>query len=145
MAYECDDDIDRKQYEVNQAYEEIAQEVSSDKRFDTGESFVNEDRGFQARYTFTGKELDKETGYQYFGSRYNEPARLGYLSVDPLSDKYPSLSPYVYCANNPIKCIDPDGREVNLKDQKLWHKIQRNYQKKYDSFEDSEEKTIIED
>ena len=44
----------------------------------------------------------------------NEPALLGYLSVDPLSDKYPSLSPYVYCANNPVKCIDPDGRYTKV-------------------------------
>ena len=35
-----------------------------------------------------------------------------WLSVDPLSDKYPSLSPYNYCAWNPIKLIDPDGREI---------------------------------
>lgn len=31
--------------------------------------------------------------------------------MDPLSDKYPNLSPYAYCANNPVKFIDPDGRE----------------------------------
>jgi len=35
-----------------------------------------------------------------------------WLSIDPLSDKYPSLSPYNYCANNPIMYVDPDGREI---------------------------------
>ena len=35
-----------------------------------------------------------------------------WLSVDPLSDKYPSVSPYAYCHWNPMKYIDPDGREV---------------------------------
>jgi len=40
------------------------------------------------------------------------PRQSIWLSVDPLSDKYPSLSPYNYCANNPIKYVDPDGREV---------------------------------
>ncbi|MBR4786281.1 MAG: hypothetical protein IK013_00140 [Bacteroidales bacterium] len=35
-----------------------------------------------------------------------------WLSVDPQASKYPSLSPYVYCADNPIKLVDPNGEEV---------------------------------
>ena len=35
-----------------------------------------------------------------------------WLSVDPMSDKYPSISPYSYCAWNPVKLVDPDGRTV---------------------------------
>ena len=34
-----------------------------------------------------------------------------WLSVDPMSDKYPSMSPYNYCANNPVILVDPDGRD----------------------------------
>jgi hypothetical protein len=34
-----------------------------------------------------------------------------WLSVDPLSDKYPNITPYAYCANNPVRFIDPDGRD----------------------------------
>lgn len=34
------------------------------------------------------------------------------MSVDPLASKYPSLSPYNYCVNNPVMLVDPDGKEV---------------------------------
>lgn len=33
------------------------------------------------------------------------------MSVDPLAEKYPGLSPYNYCANNPLKNVDIDGRD----------------------------------
>ena len=35
-----------------------------------------------------------------------------WLSVDPMADKYPGISPYAYCAWNPVKLVDPDGRDV---------------------------------
>ena len=35
-----------------------------------------------------------------------------WLSPDPLSDKYPEISPYAYCGWNPVKYIDPDGRDI---------------------------------
>lgn len=61
---------------------------------------------------FTGKERDKETGYGYFSARYMDHELMTmWLSVDPLSDKYPSISPYAYCAWNPVKLVDPDGRD----------------------------------
>ena len=81
--------------------------------------------------TFTGKERDSETGFSYFGARYYDSDLMtGWLSVDPMADKYPSLSPYAYCgwtrptgadehrliefniANNPVKLVDPDGEEI---------------------------------
>ncbi len=62
---------------------------------------------------FTGKERDEETGYGYFGARYMDHELMTmWLSVDPMADKYPSISPYAYCAWNPVKLVDPDGREI---------------------------------
>ena len=64
--------------------------------------------------TFTGKERDSETGFSYFGARYYDSDILtGWLSVDPMADKFPGLSPYAYCAWNPVKLVDPDGRMVS--------------------------------
>ncbi len=51
----------------------------------------------------------KVTKYRF----YYYTDRLGiWLSVDPPADKYPGLSPYAYCANNPVMFVDPDGREA---------------------------------
>ena len=64
-------------------------------------------------FTFTGKEKDEETGYGYFGARYMDHELMTmWLSVDPMADKYPGISPYAYCTWNPVKLVDPDGREV---------------------------------
>ena len=60
-------------------------------------------------FTFSAKEKDSETGLSYFGSRYYSSDLSIWLSVDPMAAKYASLSPYVYCANNPVKLVDPDG------------------------------------
>ena len=63
-------------------------------------------------YTFSAKERDAETGLSYFGSRYYSSDLSIWLSVDPMSDKYPSLSPYTYCADNPVKLVDPNGEDI---------------------------------
>lgn len=67
--------------------------------------------GYDERYKFTGKERDEESGYDYFGARYYISLLGHWMSVDPLADKYPGISPYAYAAWNPIKFIDPDGKE----------------------------------
>jgi len=57
------------------------------------------------------KELDEETGLYYYGARYYDPKISLWLSVDPLAEKYPGMSPYNYTAGNPVKYIDPTGME----------------------------------
>jgi len=81
-----------------------------------GESWIDQQSGsFDSRYKFSAKELDDETSYSYFGQRYYDSDLSSWLSVDPLSDKYPSMSPYMYCAGNPVMLVDPDGMEVITK------------------------------
>jgi len=67
-------------------------------------------QNYATPYKFTGKELDDETGMYYFGARYYSPRESIWLSTDVLMEDYPNISPYNYCANNPINIIDPDGR-----------------------------------
>ncbi len=59
---------------------------------------------------------------------YNSALSL-WLAVGPLSDKYPNLSPYVYCANNPVVMKDEDGRdyEVVVDDEKKTITIRATY------------------
>ena len=72
-------------------------------------------------HTFSAKEKDSETGLSYFGSRSYSSDLSIWLSVDPMSDKYPSLSPYVYCANNPVKLVDPNGEYLEVADNEDTH------------------------
>ena len=67
-------------------------------------------------YAFSAKERDAETGLSYFGARYYSSDLSVWLSVDPMADKYPSLSPYVYCADNPVKLVDPEGMQWETAD-----------------------------
>ena len=77
-----------------------------------GEDWIDQrNTSWNAPYTFSGKEKDVETGYGYFGARYYDSGLSIWLSVDPMSDKYPSMSPYNYCANNPVIYKDPDGKD----------------------------------
>jgi RHS repeat-associated protein len=66
-------------------------------------------------FKFNGKELDEESGMYYFEARYQSPPV--FISRDPLFEKYPTLSPYSYCANNPVKYIDPTGETIWIADE----------------------------
>jgi RHS repeat-associated protein len=78
-----------------------------------GETWVDQRKGtYSTPYQFSGKEKDEETGYSYFGARYYDSELSVWLSVDPMSDKYPSLNAYNYCSNNPLVLIDPQGEDI---------------------------------
>ncbi|MPL98533.1 hypothetical protein SDC9_44739 [bioreactor metagenome] len=77
-----------------------------------GETFVDQQNDYDSRYTFSAKEKDDETQYSYFGARYYDSDLSVWLSVDPLSDKFYSTSPYMYVVGNPIGIIDPFGMDT---------------------------------
>ena len=75
-----------------------------------GEVFVEErNNSFSTNYLFNAKELDNETGLYYYGARYLDPTGAMWLSVDPVF--HAGTSPYAYCLGNPVKMVDPDGRD----------------------------------
>ena len=64
-------------------------------------------------YKYNGKEFDNKKGLNWYdyGARHYDAALGRFTTNDPLAEKYYSMSPYTYCADNPVKFIDPNGME----------------------------------
>ena len=62
-------------------------------------------------YKFNGKQFDEETGLYYYGARYMDPMASIWYGVDPLAEKYPNVNGYCYTMDNPIKYLDPNGKQ----------------------------------
>jgi RHS repeat-associated protein len=81
-------------------------------------------------HRFTGHERDRETGLDYMLARYYASNQARFLSVDPISGKASdpqSWNRYDYALNNPLKYLDPDGREelvftytTRIDDDSIW-------------------------
>lgn len=68
----------------------------------------------EQKFKYNGKEYDTMHGlntYDY-GARQYDPARITWDRMDPLCEKYYNINPYVYCAGNPIRFIDKDGKQI---------------------------------
>ena len=64
-------------------------------------------------YKYNGKELDRMNGLDWYdyGARHMDGALGRFTTMDPMCEKYYGISPYAYCANNPVNLVDPDGRD----------------------------------
>ena len=62
-------------------------------------------------YKFNGKQFDEETGLYYYGARYMNPVTSLWYGVDALTEKYPNVNGYCYTMDNPIKYLDPNGKQ----------------------------------
>ena len=63
-------------------------------------------------YGFSGKEWDSIQSSYDFGARSFVPILPRWTTMDPMSEKYYHLSPYAYCAGNPINLVDPEGKII---------------------------------
>jgi len=78
-----------------------------------GETLVEEHlNSYNSPFKFNGKEYDAETGNYYYGARYMNPKWSTFLTPDPALESYPSISPYAYTLNNPVRYVDPSGMYV---------------------------------
>lgn len=79
------------------------------------------------RYRYNGKEDQAFVGIPYsdYGARMYDPCLVVWHGVDPLAANYYSISPYVFCADNPIHYVDDDGRKLNPSSAKLKPHLKR--------------------
>ena len=62
-------------------------------------------------FKYSGKEIETRHGIGWydFGARRYDHDLARWTTMDPLSEKYYSVSPYAFCNNNPVNFVDPDG------------------------------------
>ena len=60
-------------------------------------------------YKYNGKEWDEDSKWYDYGARSYDPTLGRFNTMDPMAERYYSVSPYAYCGNNPINRIDPTG------------------------------------
>ena len=76
------------------------------------------------------KQFDEETGLYYYGARYMNPVSSIWYGVDALTEKYPTMAGMIYCMNNPVRLVDPDGNDwvEDNKKRIVWRESIKNKQ-----------------
>ena len=90
-----------------------------------GGLFGESSGGDVQKYKYGGKELERMHGVDLydFSARMQDPVLGRFNTMDPMCEKYYSISPYAYCNNNPIMYIDPNGMDIVI-----WYQNERGKQ-----------------
>jgi RHS repeat-associated protein len=75
------------------------------------------------RYRYTGKERDEESDLAYHGARYYAPWLGRWTSPDPKPEGHGGPNLYAYVLDNPVKYIDPEGRDARISVDQKTHTI----------------------
>ena len=67
----------------------------------------------ESPYRYGGKEWSATTSTYDFEARQFSPSFHRFTTMDPLAEKYYSISPYAYCAGNPVNMKDEKGLSPN--------------------------------
>ena len=72
-------------------------------------------------YKYNGKELDRTHGLDWYdyGARHLAPDASRFTTIDPMAEKYYHLTPYAYCANNPVRYIDVNGDSITIDQESI--------------------------
>jgi RHS repeat-associated protein len=78
--------------------------------------YNNGDNPGSQPYKYNGKEYVEMHGLDEYDSeaRWYYPAIMRTTTMDPHAENYYSISPYAWCANNPVRMVDPDGRDIKF-------------------------------
>jgi RHS repeat-associated protein len=125
-----------RRYELNNHLDNVLSVISDKKNGNDSSGFVNyytpevisQDDYYPGGMYMPGRRWEKDHSYHYgfggkwkdnevygdgnaydFNARIYDPRLVKWLSLDPEQRKFPALTPYNYCYNNPIRFFDPDG------------------------------------
>ena len=81
---------------------------------------ISTGRNVQPRL-YNGKEFDRTNNLWWydFVARPYDPTRGQFTGPDQKAEEYYPWSQYVFCGNNPINRVDPNGKVFRLKNGKL--------------------------
>jgi RHS repeat-associated protein len=107
--------------------------VQSTEYYPFGAHYIKSTNQEKQPYKFGGKELDHlfDLDCYDFEARMYDPVLGRFMTMDPLNEKYYSISPYAYCLNNPMKYVDPDGKDIVLVNVYKTNDVSGGYKARY--------------